>query len=425
MFDKKRGVRALRRLRARIDLQNETLEPRTLLAAQTPAIDLVNIAGGGTGGVPKAYGVQETGVTPFSGAGWKVSDVGDVNGDGYDDYAIAAPSVTLDVLGNPTLSPSGAGTGPNTGMVFLVFGSQQVNAGNVLPTIVDYLSLNADQRVGNLTAGTIGGTAFTGLGTTTQLNPTNPTVTDSFQFNGIAFTVGVGSSFNWQLGASITALGDINGDGFADFMIGAPGARTPAAPARRGPCVPHLRRRFALQQHPGRNGREPRLPQQPDLAAGPDAGDQPGQRGPRLVGRGRHRVRHRHPARPRHRRPTALSGNGEVIVIAQAGLPQGQAFPNPQFGSATLNVDTVGQTVSGTTPGVIFTGQPGDEAGFSVAAVGDVSHSTTNTSQSDLVIGARTTASPAPSRRTGSSTSSTPRRWPRSSPWPRAPPRVP
>src|SRR5439155_13616389 len=102
------------------------LEARALLAQAAP-IDLLNVA-------TKPYGVAETGVTPLSGAGWKVADVGDVNGDGFDDYAIAAPSITTSVTtGNPILAPLGAGSGPNTSQLFLVFGSQQVTAASVIP----------------------------------------------------------------------------------------------------------------------------------------------------------------------------------------------------------------------------------------------------------------------------------------------------
>ncbi len=386
MFHNKRGVLASRPRKGPFRLSAELLEARTLLAAQTAAIDLLNIAGGGVGGNPKAYGVEETGVTPFSGAGWKVADVGDVNGDGFDDYVVSAPTITTDANGNPALAPSGAGTGPNTSQVFLIFGSSQVNATTVVPTLVDYLTLNADQRVGNLTAGTIGGTPFGGLGTTTQLNPTNPTVTDSFQFNGIAFTVGAGSTFNWQLGASVTPLGDINGDGFDDFMIGAPGAPD-ATGANPGAGRAYVIFGGTSLSNTGVTTENLDTPDNPTLP--PVLTLVTNQANAALGSSGAAGIVFATDTLPDLvvGAPGANSGAGEVFVIANAGLPQGPAFPSPAFGSETLNVDTVGQLTS-TTPGVIFTGQPGDGAGFSVAAVGDISHSTTNGNQSDLVIGA-------------------------------------
>ncbi len=226
MFHNKLGVRASRRRRVAFRAGGEGLEDRALMAQANP-IDLLNVAS-------KPYGVAETGVTPLAGAGWKVADVGDVNGTGYDSFVVSAPTITPNTLtGNPSLAPGGAGTGPNTSQVYLIFGSLQVNT-TTLPSIVDYLSLTAQQRVGDLTGTTISGVVAGGLGTTTQLNPTNPTVTGSFQFSGITFTVGANSSINYQLGASVTPLGDLNGDGFADFMIGAPGAHRLERPQPRG-----------------------------------------------------------------------------------------------------------------------------------------------------------------------------------------------
>lgn len=176
----------------------QALEDRLVMA-----IDLSTVATAPLG-VLMAGNIGAGGIGPAAsdggGAGFSVADVGDVNGDGFDDFLIGAPGITVNTNGQFDLSSATSGT------AYLVFGSREVNS----PQAIDFASLNANQRIGDL------GT----LGNALQNNPS--TGAPGFAFDGITFRAG--QQLLGQLGASVTALGDINGDGFADFMIGAPGA---------------------------------------------------------------------------------------------------------------------------------------------------------------------------------------------------------
>ncbi|WP_420468710.1 tandem-95 repeat protein [Panacagrimonas sp.] len=106
-------------------------------------------------------GVKLGGVSANGSAGRSVSSAGDFNGDGYADVIIGAPLV-------------GAGAGES----FLVFGNAQVGSG-----------------------GTLALSALDGI-------------------NGVRFSAGSAYS---TFGLSVSSAGDINGDGLADLIVGAPG----------------------------------------------------------------------------------------------------------------------------------------------------------------------------------------------------------
>ncbi|MCP4968247.1 MAG: hypothetical protein GY926_23810, partial [bacterium] len=108
-------------------------------------------------------GVVFNGVTAGDGSGTAVTGVGDLTGDGFADLLIGAPFVELD-------------NQAEVGVAYLVFGSE--------------------------TLGDLSGQAFTDLGTQV-----------------LAIT---GPEAQAHLGATMAALGDINGDEAPDLMVGAP-----------------------------------------------------------------------------------------------------------------------------------------------------------------------------------------------------------
>jgi hypothetical protein len=140
--------------------------------------------------------------TSAGGAGWSVTDAGDVNGDGYDDFILGAPTVT---------SPSSLGSGVG-GTAYLIFGSRSVNS----TSITDWIGKNSsgvfnytpNDRVGDLSQ----------LGATTQTNPVNNATLD-FPFSGVKFQT-TGGNVASQLGASVASVRLSNGT--FGVLIGAP-----------------------------------------------------------------------------------------------------------------------------------------------------------------------------------------------------------
>ncbi len=370
MFPSKRGFRVSRRRPVATRFAAERLETRALLATN-PSIDLTNIAFGAPGGNPPAYGVQEAGGVPAGGVGWAVKDVGDVNGDGFDDF----------VVGAPTITGSGAGVTINNGAnsrAYLIFGSSQVTV-QTIPTIANWLASQPIQRVGDLLQ----------LGNNTQTNPTNSTTTGAYQFNGITFFTS--QNPNSQLGASVTALGDINGDGFADFMIGAPGSSNGnglnpgtgrAYIIYGGPALSNSLQKSIDLDTPSSYLTPTITLFSNNLTAGANLGFS-GAAGDVIADNFIDVAVGAPNADPLGANGVPVSNAGEVFLISGAAL-----HIEPGVLSTTINVDNVGQTVNNV-PGITITGAaPGDQAGWSLAAVGDISKSTIFTDQSDLAIGA-------------------------------------
>ena len=123
------------------------------------------------------YGVDLAGTVSNGGAGFSVADVGDVNGDGFDDFVVGAPTVTTQRL-------SSTRRRRHPGGVYLVFGSATTNAGP--SPVAEHphqagnstgSTRNGDQRVGDLPSSA-----------TRRPTQTNPiTGSPAYPFAGIKF----------------------------------------------------------------------------------------------------------------------------------------------------------------------------------------------------------------------------------------------
>ncbi|MEQ9122788.1 MAG: integrin alpha, partial [Alphaproteobacteria bacterium] len=106
-----------------------------------------------------------TGNQPYDAVGSSVSSAGDINGDGFFDLIVGAPAI-------------GGGAYAGTGDAFIVFGDSTTSFG------------------GTLNLSTVNGV-------------------DGAQIQG------AGTDYS-QIGYSVSRVGDVNGDGFDDFIVGAP-----------------------------------------------------------------------------------------------------------------------------------------------------------------------------------------------------------
>jgi hypothetical protein len=153
---------------------------------------------------------EATSRSPSSGAG-----AGDVNGDGYSDVVVGSSIAGGNFGGRAELylgrasglSPSPAWTTSNGNQGGALFGVSVASAGDTNGDGYSDVVVGAD---GFDSVAAEEGAAFLYVGTATGLTPAFPWSAESNQADG-------------SFGLSVANAGDVNGDGYSDVVVGAPG----------------------------------------------------------------------------------------------------------------------------------------------------------------------------------------------------------
>ncbi len=176
-------------------------------------------------------GILITGVDPVGRAGFDLAGLGDVNGDGIDDFGLSAPF-------------SGSVGNADSGEIYVIFGNTNIRNGVDLGALdgsngftVSGLAASDNLGFSLSSAGDFDGDGFADIiigapgldgsggafliygragGFPANFDIGNLDGNNGFRINGIA-----GGD---DVGFAVTGIGDVDGDGLDDLLIGAPGA---------------------------------------------------------------------------------------------------------------------------------------------------------------------------------------------------------
>jgi len=178
--------------------------------SQYPAvIDLATLNG--------TDGFRVDGAGTFAHLGVSVSSLGDINRDGFDDVLIGAPFTTI------------GGIGTSVGAAYVVYGAASGFASHFGVTALD--GSNGFALTGPSASGTLGydvagvgdvnGDGIDDFASTAQGLATSYVIFGQASgFTASAGVTAISDGFTIDAGRSIAGAGDINGDGYADILVG-------------------------------------------------------------------------------------------------------------------------------------------------------------------------------------------------------------
>ncbi|HQO19583.1 MAG TPA: FG-GAP-like repeat-containing protein [Acidobacteriota bacterium] len=179
---------------------------------------------GGASGLSASAGWTRSGQAAYDCFGYSVASAGDVNGDGYSDIIVGAHELTniydnegraYVYLGGPTGPAATAGWTAEGGQTTAWFGCSVATAGDVNGDGYSDIIVGAH--------GYSNGQNFEGRANVYLGASTGPAASAEW--------AATGEAANNNFGYSVATAGDVNGDGYADVIVGAYGANSQAGKA--------------------------------------------------------------------------------------------------------------------------------------------------------------------------------------------------